>query len=217
MTGGTISNNTCHKDGGGVYNYPNAEINMDNGTITGNTANVSGGGIYSNGKFNMNGGNINNNVSLSPTYGGGGVCINGNKFTMNGGDISNNTANKFGGGVYLYSGTFEAIKGTITNSNTAAVGSGVYYDNGTFNVIGDINAQNVYLATSKSISIIGNLTNGASISIQNADGAGVGRIIAQGIGYTLNPNDINKLSLGSALSGRYGLRFDNGNNRIVLS
>jgi len=98
ITGGSNSNNSSAKLGGGVSVYGGTFV-MDGGIITGNHGQVSGGGgVYvigsysSSAAFTMNGGEIKANTS----QGVGGVIVQDHAtFTMNGGKIIGNS----GGGV----------------------------------------------------------------------------------------------------------------------
>ena len=117
----------------------------------------------------MSGGTIQNHKKTGGPIGG--AVYNGGTFTMSGGTIQNNVATNAsgkGGAVYNISGTFTMSGGTITG-NSAPVGNGVYINNGTFNVSGsaliqpsDTGMNDVYLATGKTVQLIGNLSGGVS-------------------------------------------------------
>jgi hypothetical protein len=115
----------------------NGQFNMDGGNISNNMHDGMGGGVWvvnKEGVFIMNGGTINGNKA---EQGGGGVCVTWGEFIMNGGTISGNSVDRNwgGGGVCSYShGSFTMYGGTITgNSVINADGGGVFVgSNGRF-------------------------------------------------------------------------------------
>ena len=103
----------------------------NSGTITGGTgqsSNYNGGGVYiTNGTFNMYGGTITGNRSLSANGEngkGGGVYLYSGTFNMHGGNISNNTA-RSGGGLEIESGTATINGGNISFNSTTKGGGGI--------------------------------------------------------------------------------------------
>lgn len=116
ISGGTISNNTSEREGGGVY--CGGIMTMTGGTIEGNHSELHGGGVHIAGSFTMTGGTIANNTSSQ----GGGIyrSHDWNNSPMVIGPaatITGNTARLNGGGIYVDAGTL-IIGGTISN-NTA--------------------------------------------------------------------------------------------------
>ena len=166
----------CEDNGNGSGVYVNGgTLNLYSGQIANSSGqttdyNQYGGGVYvdKDGTFNMNGGVITGN---SANYGGG-VYVNSGTFTMNGEatSVSNNTATN-GGGVYASVGTFTMSGGSITGNKN----NGVFvHENATFTVSGaptvtgntrESAASNVFLAGSKTITIGGELNEGASIGV----------------------------------------------------
>ena len=129
LSGGEISGNTVHNDGGGgVYNQ--GTFTMIDGKISNNTARDNslydgkGGGVYNVGTFKMSDGLISGNTA---SMGGGGVynCADGT-FIMSGGEITRNTAS-YGGGVQYFSGT---VKGSFTLSGGKISGNIATTDSG---------------------------------------------------------------------------------------
>lgn len=172
------------QNGGGVY-IAGGTFTM-NGTaiLQGNMATTHGGGvhIFSGGTFTMNGGTIDGTAKNTATYGGG-VFISGGIFNMNDGTISGNTVTQSGGGVYVNDGNFTMAGGTIggTTANTATQnGGGVFIFNGTFAVSGSSltitgnMANNVYLASGKTITIGAEGLTGGTIGV-TTEGIGAGR------------------------------------------
>ncbi|MBQ4648401.1 MAG: right-handed parallel beta-helix repeat-containing protein [Clostridia bacterium] len=142
FSGGTISGNYAQRGAGvyvgisertGVYNggltlsgnvliqSNGSESDQNSGTVLGSSyiaeATVEGGGIYieSDQPLNMNGGTVDNNVSITN---GGGIYAKSSTVSIGGGTISNNKAycdsNGGGGGIYATQSTL-----TIGASGTA--------------------------------------------------------------------------------------------------
>ncbi|MCR5625301.1 MAG: MBG domain-containing protein, partial [Lachnospiraceae bacterium] len=83
MNGGTISENTTQRSGGGIFMcFENSVLNLKGGTISGNQANISGGGVGMNG---TNGTNTASNETIN----------------LSGGTITDNIS-PMGGGLYFY-------------------------------------------------------------------------------------------------------------------
>jgi hypothetical protein len=103
----------------GVY-IDGGLFNMNGGTIEGNSSMTAGYGVQINkGTFTMNSGTIKDFRSTS-----GAVYVNNGTFTMNGGAISNNNnyTGYEGGGAYVSStGTFIMNAGTISNNRGRGV------------------------------------------------------------------------------------------------
>lgn len=115
-----------------------------------------GGGVLVGGTFNMTGGQIIGNTAGN---GGGGVLVSGT-FNMTGGSITGNTARNQGGGVMVHgTSTFNVSGNPVITGNTAGAVPNQVDDN-------------VYLATSKTITVNGTLTtgeNGAKIGVTVQD------------------------------------------------
>lgn len=140
MYGGEISQNTATDSyGGGVY--VKSAFYMYGGTIggedvdDGNTAHQGGGVYVSEGGFNMSGGTISNNKTITVPNGslwadGGGVYgfMTYAYINMTGGEISHNTAARYGGGVYMDGGDkeFKMSGNAKISDNTAEYGGGMF-------------------------------------------------------------------------------------------
>ena len=178
ITGGNATKENTAYRGGGVRVLSGGTFNMYNGTISGNSA-YQGGGVHNDGTFNMSGGTISNN---NTTEHGGGIFNGSNApFTMSGGTISNNTSAQNGGGVFNNATTGSAAVtisgGTITNNTATGLGGGVYN-----NSSGDLkriislsggkitgnNGSNVYLTSTETIDVTGELSTGTSVGITMA-------------------------------------------------
>ena len=198
LEGGTLTDNHCNSynyNAGGVYAKGNAEFYMTGGVITGNTANRQGGGVFGGGSSTIviSGGEISNNTAQF----GGGVCYNG-KMTMTGGKIKNNTArysgevggkswpNIMGGGIKVnsssplefYGGEVSGNK-AISTDNITAQGAGIY--GGNIKVKGDVKvsdnerdntAENIYLAGSAMLEVVGDLDSSARLPVTRATQTG---------------------------------------------
>lgn len=143
MESGTIENNTCTKNGGGVYvNGTGSSFTMHNGSISNNIASgsddaASAGGVYVGGgaTFTIKSGKINDNTA--DNTGGAVRLAGGGSFTMTGGEISNNTSGGLGGAVYLKDGNLTMSNGTISGNKSTGTqaskdGGAVYINNGNF-------------------------------------------------------------------------------------
>ena len=115
ITGGSISNNTAVKEGGGIYSDAALELTITGTTISGNaTTGSNGGGVYY--------------APATDT-----VPLTVNSCTME----NNTAANGNGGGIWTSAGRVAIGKGdgydngTVIRSCTAKNGGGVYHDKGT--------------------------------------------------------------------------------------
>ena len=119
--------------GRGVYVERKGTLILSGGIISGNTVhNDGGGGVYNQGAFTMIGGKISNNTARDNSiYGDGGGVYNVGTFKMSDGVISGNNASGMGGGVYNWKeGIFVMYGGEITRNN-ASYGGGLFYFSGT--------------------------------------------------------------------------------------
>jgi hypothetical protein len=119
--------------GGGVH-VSDGKFNMTGGTISDNTASRRGGGVHvdSNSTFTMSGGKISKNNITDPSTDsyGGGVRVDSATFTMSGsGEISGNNADDGGGALDVVEGTFNMNGGTISGNTAGQQGGGVYVSN----------------------------------------------------------------------------------------
>lgn len=166
MLKGSVSVNTATSDGAGVY-VNGATLSIEGGSLYGNTAN-NGGAVYvsanNNGVFTMSGGSIGGDGNAANTAAlGGGVYIAGGNVTISSGSITGNTATTNGGGVYLNAGNLSIKDNPVINNNTLQESN-----------------SNLYLYNGKTVTVIGKLTDGASIGI-----TGMGKVTD---GYTANGN-----------------------------
>ena len=166
MYGGTISGNTAYRFGGGVYN--GSIFNMSGGTISGNTARLRGGGVNNGKTFTMSGGTISDNkVTNTSAYGAG--VNNDGTFTMTGGSITGNIAtgslDARGGGIYNTQNSTLNMSGapTVTGNNKG----GSMAADGTMT---GGRTENVYLVSTKTVNVTGNMADGASVGISGTLG-----------------------------------------------
>lgn len=179
ITGGDSRNQTdTTKHGGGVLiEGAGATFNIYGGAVSGNTGEGTGGvRVMGGASVTLYGGEISYNCAALASAGGVIIGTNGS-FTMHGGVITNNSALAgHGGGVFINGGTFTMTGGTITGNSVDAesYGGGVYLGTGAFNISGSPSvsgntreggANNVELASGKTVSITGALTDGASLGI----------------------------------------------------
>ena len=166
MYGGTISGNTAYRFGGGVYN--SSIFKMSGGTISGNTARLRGGGVNNGKTFAMSGGTISDNKVTNISGYGAGVNNDG-MFTMTGGSITGNIAtgslDARGGGIYNTQNSTLNMSGTPTVTGNNKGGS--MAADGT---ITGGKTENVYLASTKTVNVTGNMADGASVGISGTLG-----------------------------------------------
>lgn len=141
----TISDNASDIAGGGIYNGPNATLNIYDSYITNNKSNITGGGLYLQGSCHLERNEIKQNTVLVNNNGygggcyivdgdvymtdclinanksqnqGGGIFINGGQATIENSNITNNTAyaQNVGGGIYIMGGELSFHNGEITGN-----------------------------------------------------------------------------------------------------
>ena len=182
---GTISNNYSAEYGGAVYLSISGKLNMTGGEICNNTAAEEGGAVHVYGEkatFNFSGGTITGNEAKKD---GGAVYLNQELSTLNmtGGEISGNKATRNGGAVYMFraTSTLNLSGGTIKNNTAGSSGGAVYFNTtsdskiqGILNISGDPvvkdntvsdKTNNIAMKTGKTLSIVGDMTDGASVGI----------------------------------------------------
>jgi hypothetical protein len=127
----TITNGEC-VNGGGVLNYYNSDITIEDCAISNNVAGSGnyGGGIYNTGPMSIKNCIIENNHS---EIDGGGIYTHSNTLEITDSQIINNSADSRGGGIYNSNGTVTIHNSSIAN-NTAPTGAGIF----------DISATTVY-------------------------------------------------------------------------
>ena len=127
-------------------------------------------------------------LDLSKIRFGGGVYVKG-EFRMYGGSVTGNTADN-GGGVYVDSaGTFRLNGGSITKNTATISGGGVAVD-GTFSVSGASSvsgntisgaADNVYLASNKTIVVTSAFSGSIGANTAIAPTAGAPQVLTSGL------------------------------------
>ncbi|HEY7158745.1 MAG TPA: SdrD B-like domain-containing protein [Gemmataceae bacterium] len=138
------------KSGGGILNWTNANLTLNNTTVANNDADTGGGGIENMSTLTASSSTISQNTAEGPSNGGGidnsgkanltncnillnsatqgGGVENAGTFTMNGGTISSNGAGAItgkGGGLYNSSGSVTLTAVNVEN-NSANIGAGMY-------------------------------------------------------------------------------------------
>jgi uncharacterized protein YjdB len=117
--------------GGGIANDVGGSVTIIDSTIENNEARRDGGGLYNLGDADLDGSDVQNNTAdvnvYEPTSGteswGGGIYTAG-VLTMNGGDILDNTAGNQGGGVLYFEGSVSASLDTVLIQGNLAGTSG---------------------------------------------------------------------------------------------
>ena len=182
ISGAKLTGNTSSQYGGAVYLYNGVTVTMTGGEISSNQAASEGGAVhvYGTSTFNLSGGKITGNSSVD----GGAIYLNREPSVLNmsGGVISGNTATGNGGGVYIYrSGSICNLSGGTIENNTAGSGGGIYVNpsnSGQLKLSGAPTvrnntvsgaANNVYLPSGKTLSIVNAMTDGAQVGITTAN------------------------------------------------
>ena len=168
LHGGKITENGDESDaapsGAGVCNF-SGTFRMHDGEISDNSTSSNGGGVYNGGTFELRGGKINGN---STTGNGGGVFVNGGAFSVSGDSMiqGNNTTGN-GGGVFVNGGTFSVSGDPMIARN---VKGGSFDPDSDLYVKGDGGSDgNVYLGSSRKITLTGALDHNASIGVTMAN------------------------------------------------
>ena len=152
LTNCTISSNTAG-DVGGIYNAVVDGVHcgtasLTNCTLTGNSSNSSAGALgNAEGATTMALDNCTITGNTAGTNGGG--IWNGGTLTITGGSITGNTATDNGGGIYHLNGTLNMDGNPVILRNT-----------------GNNKANDVYLSSSKVITVTGAFTEGTRIGIK---------------------------------------------------
>ena len=152
LTNCTISSNTAG-DVGGIYNAVVDGVHcgtasLTNCTFTGNSSNSSAGALgNAEGATTMTLDNCTITGNTAGTNGGG--IWNGGTLTITGGNITGNTATTNGGGIYHLNGTLNMNGNPVIIRNT-----------------GNSKANDVYLSSSKVITVTGAFTEGTRIGIK---------------------------------------------------
>lgn len=171
LASGTYSSTGTSDDYLHVPSDKTVVLNLNGQTLNRNLSSATNDGcvIYNQGTLTINGsGTIRggHNSDLTSIKGGG-ICNTGT-LTITGGTISNNTTAQYGGGIYNIGDL--RIQGGTNNSNTSsgdAAANGVYH-NGTSLSIEGAPVVNIYLATTKTLTIPSPLTNSSADHIKIA-------------------------------------------------
>jgi hypothetical protein len=131
-----VANNAATQAAGGIGEFGNGSLTLNNCTVSGNSG-MNGGGVYvlqgTTATVSITGSTIANNVAAG-TGGsqGGGIDIVGHgPVTITNSTIANNSA-PFGGGIALFLGNANlAITNSTLSGNSAGTGGGAVYFNGT--------------------------------------------------------------------------------------
>jgi hypothetical protein len=201
----SIANNVASTYGGGVHIGNGGSLSMTGtSSITGNSltgASGLGGGVYSNASSTIT---LTSNATISGNSAksnGGGIYSSGALIMSGSVQVNrNNTVNGVGGGVYVKEGSTStmSVSGSVSiNNNTKGTSSA---------------ADNIYLATGRSITIAGTITDGAHLGVTLQTPTS-GTVVATSFGShsTYDPGDI--LTIDDT-SVSLGLSLQNGN--VVL-
>lgn len=208
---GTLTvDGTLTADGGniGIYNAANKD-GSQHGTMTVNgivTSTGSSNGLSNGGVLAVTGTLTAIGKNLHGLYNNehGTLTVNGTLTAA--GNASSNKAN----GLYNAGGTV-----TVNGTLTASGGQYSVYNYGTLNLSGTVNAnKNVYLGTGRTITVVGELADASSITVQTKDTPAAGSPVV--IATTENADWIKAGSFVSWTPGKYAVsRIDEG-KAVVL-
>ena len=176
-TGVTFQNNSAAEHAGAIWNA--GSLTLDNCTISSNTAGDVGG-IYNAvvdntycGTATLTDCTLTGNSSNS-SAGALGNAEGATTMTLDNCTITGNTAGTNGGGIWN-GGTLTITGGNITGNTATVNGGGIYHLYGTLNMdgnpvilrnTGNSKANDVYLSSSKVITVTGAFTEGTRIGIK---------------------------------------------------
>lgn len=194
---------TVSGTGRSVANYTGSTVNLYNSTVSGTKY-----AIYNTGTVNTAG----TVKTTSDTVESGYYCVyNFGTLTVNGtltvaGNASSNKAN----GLYNAGGTV-----TVNGTLTASGGQYSVYNYGTLNLSGTVNAnKNVYLGKDRTITVVGELADASSITVQTKDTPAAGSPVV--IATTENADWIKAGSFVSWTPGKYAVsRIDEGKTVVL--
>ena len=192
----------------GIYNARNRDGSRY-GTMTVNgivTSNGSNSGLNNGGTLEVTGTLTTIGKNSSGLYNGekGTLTVNGTLTAA--GNASSNKVN----GLYNAGGTV-----TVNGTLTASGGQYSVYNYGTLNLSGTVNAtKNVYLGTGRTITVVGELDDAASITVQTADTPASGSPVT--IATTENADWIKAGSFVSWTPSKYAVsRIDEGRTVVL--
>ena len=179
VDGGIITGG--HKSGnyvGGGLSCSSGTATLAGGSIAGNTSAGDGGAgvcVYY-GVFNMTGGSICGNVATGSDAFGGGVKVQSvGTFNMSGGTITGNTTTSTGGGIWNW-GNFTMTGGSVTYNKSSGNGGGISEEckiSGNPVVMNNMKGDTLNNAQC-SITVVGELTEGASIGVSTNQAPSLG-------------------------------------------
>ena len=208
---GTLTvDGTLTANGGdvGIYNAANKD-GSQHGTMTVNgivTSTGSSNGLSNGGVLAVTGTLTAIGKNLHGLYNNehGTLTVNGTLTAA--GNASSNKAN----GLYNAGGTV-----TVNGTLTASGGQYSVYNYGTLNLSGTVNAnKNVYLGTGRTITVVGELDDASSITVQTKDTPAAGSPVV--IATTENADWIKAGSFVSWTPGKYAVSRINEGKTVVL-
>lgn len=215
----TLQNGNSTTQGGAIYNFEN--LTLDHVSVLDSTATLLGGGIYSqvgmltitdsliqgNSTTAGDGGGLyyeSNSLNIARTSflantssaKGGGLYTVGAQVFMEDSTVGNNVSGTHGGGIYSDSSDFFTINSTIANNTAGEAGGGIAFSGGGYLRMGYVTiANNISGADASAIqkSGAGLYQSAGSLNIYNS-------IIAQNYETSVDPDNLNDIYLGTAVS-----------------
>ncbi len=168
------------KNGGAVYNSPDATITIQSASIHENEAVSAGGGLYNEGNAELKKDGVLSNNIASYSQGvfsaaGGGIYNSGEMACEEGSVIKENQAEKFGGGIYT-TGKLSLLGGSIQGNTTEGdsvervinCGGGVFVASGTFTMTEGTITDNTAYSTAATNTPYGSVGNGGGVYVNNS-------------------------------------------------
>jgi hypothetical protein len=154
IVGSDIYSNTANK-GGGIYNFANSYLYLEEVTLRDNVATASGGGVYNASEVDMAGITL---IGNSAGYSGGALMNNSNAFLINS-TLSANSAVGYGGGLENFG--YVSLNNVTLSGNSAESGGAIH----NFDALSEVWLTNSIVANSP----IGGNCDGASLTRDNSD------------------------------------------------
>ncbi|MCP4543981.1 MAG: tandem-95 repeat protein [Chloroflexi bacterium] len=170
-----VYGNAATMYGGGIYNYGDGVLAMDNSTVNNNTSGNGGGGLYSaDATLALTATQILDNHS---DLNGGGLYMFNSDAALTGNTISGNTASQDGGGLYLNASDDLLTNNIIANNEASGQGSALYsYSSANPQLLHNTIVENtgstgVYVNGSGTTTLINNILAGHTTAVQVESGS----------------------------------------------
>jgi CSLREA domain-containing protein len=154
--------------GAGINNMIPGTLTLTNSTVSGNTSHFAGGGIYNAGTMMITNSTVSGNKVTGYDHGGG-IASFGTTLTLTNSTVSDNTAHLAGGGIYRGGGTLTLTNSTVSGNTAGNFGGGIYLLGDSAKLANTIVAGNA--APSNGPDAFGAFTSQGNNLIGNASGS----------------------------------------------